>query len=151
LKVLSFEDAGVGPLTARAIGASPALGALERLSIYGDPAFDSRAAAGLVEGRRLERVWRLNISSCALRGDGCAALAESPVLAGVRWLGLDGNWIGDEGARALAGSPLGSCTTLKLRRTSMGDEGAVQRQACGCGKVRAPHSRRIEGQSETER
>jgi uncharacterized protein (TIGR02996 family) len=124
LKELAFEDAGVGPETARAIGGCAASAALERLSISGDGAFDCRAAAALAAGR-LGTLWRLNISECALRAEGCAALAASPVLCGVRWLGLAGNRIDDEGARALAGSPLGACTTLKLRRTSIGDEGAV--------------------------
>lgn len=125
LKSLAFEDAGVGPLTARAIGASPALRSLERLSVYDDRAFDSRAAAALAEGGRLEHLWRLNISRCEVRSDGCAALADSPLLAGLRWLKFDGTRIDDEGAAALARAALGACVTLSAQNAAIGDAGAI--------------------------
>jgi uncharacterized protein (TIGR02996 family) len=47
----------------------------------------------------------LTLTSCTIRGPGCAALARSPHLARLRVLNLGGNKIGDEGARALAASP----------------------------------------------
>jgi uncharacterized protein (TIGR02996 family) len=57
---------------------------------------------------------------------GVAALAGSPHLAGLEYLDLDRNRIGDDGAEVLAGSPhLRNLETLHLCDTGVGDRGAA--------------------------
>ena len=67
----------------------------------------------------------LNLHEQRLGEEGARALAGSPHLAKLTELDLGENRIGDEGARALAGSPhLAKLTTLHLEGNQIGDEGA---------------------------
>ena len=125
LKALWFDGVGVGPRTARAIAASHATATLDDLSISGARAFDSAAATALAAGPWSGTLERLVISNCAVRGEGWEALARSRLLAGVTSLELEGSWVGDEGARALAGAPLGKCRKLEMKKAVIGDAGAV--------------------------
>jgi uncharacterized protein (TIGR02996 family) len=69
-------------------------------------------------------LFRLEAGCCKLDARAVAGLASSPQLAGLRWLDLHQNPIGDDGARALAESPhLRRLQWLDLKVCDIGDEG----------------------------
>jgi hypothetical protein len=68
----------------------------------------------------------LSLSFCRLGDEGVAALAASPLLAGLEELHLESNDVGPEGARALARSPhVVGLRSLSLRLNPLGDEGVA--------------------------
>jgi hypothetical protein len=69
---------------------------------------------------------RLSLAHNPIGDAGAAALAQSPLIAGLVMLDLSGCGIGDAGARALASSPhLASVERVRLEENDIHDEGAV--------------------------
>jgi uncharacterized protein (TIGR02996 family) len=115
LRTLWLAGHRIGPEGARALAATTHLTHLDTLHLdrnsLGPEGARALANAPLRELTRLELGW------CNLDGEGAAALAASPVLAGLHSLSLRGNRIGDEGARALCASrTLAQLRTLTLTR-----------------------------------
>jgi uncharacterized protein (TIGR02996 family) len=86
-----------------ALAASPHLARLDALHLDAHPVGDD-AARAFARGK-IRGLTHLAMSACWLEDSGVAALAESPVVAGLRVLDLSYNCFGEAGARALIESP----------------------------------------------
>jgi uncharacterized protein (TIGR02996 family) len=79
---------------------------------------------GLMRALPAGSLRRLDVSRQRLRVEDVAELADSPSLAGLRWLGLVMTRLQDSGARAFAASPhLGRLTYLDLGANQVGGPG----------------------------
>ena len=88
-----------------AIATSSFLCSLTRLELEGAD-FNSSVLRSLVESPHLPNLTELDLFDCGLRGHEIAALSRSPGASKLTWLNLSGdNGIGMDGARALAESP----------------------------------------------
>jgi uncharacterized protein (TIGR02996 family) len=108
---LAFADYWSSPLTsagAAALAASPHLGRLRALSLYRNDVGDAGASA-LARARWLGGLWSLLLGDNGLSSEGVRALAAAAP-PGLRYLQLDGNRPGEDGARALAAGFAGLAT-----------------------------------------
>jgi uncharacterized protein (TIGR02996 family) len=163
LTALSLDSTSMRAEDVRVLAESPHLGALDELSLLTGPlrGEEVRPLAGAPLWGRLRRfhlsgcdlgpgglrslleapaprLVGLSLSFCRLREEGVAALAASPLLAGLEELGLDGNDVGPAGARALARSPhVAGLRALSLHVHRLGDEGLQELAA-------SPHLRRLQ-------
>ena len=79
--------------------------------------------AHLARAKWLAKITRLDLEKCGLGDEGLKALVGSPLVAGLQELDLEGNDLTAEGARAIAESPyLGKLKSLRLISNRIGDE-----------------------------
>ncbi len=98
------------------------LPALTELRFEGLQLTDEGAAA--LASSELGKVTLLSLKSCGLSSRGLAALCANQSLTALRHLGIDGNFVNDAGARALARSPLASqLVALEVRDNRMTEAG----------------------------
>jgi uncharacterized protein (TIGR02996 family) len=121
LKRLSLFATALGPKGVQAFFDSVALPRLEHLHL-GDNGLDSEGVKIVAAAKRLPAT--LDLSKNKIGAEGARALAESPALAGVQALVLNGCHIGDEGLRSLARSPhAASLRTLRMKYCDLGPKG----------------------------
>jgi uncharacterized protein (TIGR02996 family) len=122
--------------------ATPQLSRVRSLTIT-ESGLHGRHVKALLSSPHLTGLRHLDLSSNALgRGSfgpsGARAVAEAACLAGVTYLDLSGNDVGNAGAVALAASPrLAKLTTLLLSYNGIGEEG-------GLALAASPHLERLQ-------
>ncbi len=123
------ERISVGRESAAQVMLSPLLAGITHLDLPANALHDQDLEA-LADSSHFFRLRWLNLSHNRLGPIGVRALAQSPLLAGLRFLDLTGNYgseraIGDEGARALAEPrQVQSLKTLLLGAQRIGTDGA---------------------------
>jgi uncharacterized protein (TIGR02996 family) len=125
LRRLILDFNGIGDDGLAALARSPHLGALQYLSLKSTSVTDAGVRA-LAEGTAMPSLELLELTfNRELTHAGIEALARSPRLATLTSLWLRQTSIGPEGARALARSPhAGALRSLNLLECKLGDEGA---------------------------
>jgi uncharacterized protein (TIGR02996 family) len=108
---------GVGPVTASAFAALPALAGVLRLNLYGNDRLEAAGAQALAKSPHLANLIALNLHGCFVSDTGLEALANSTHLAALTDLRLQHNGIGDVGVTALTQSK----HLMRLRRLSLLD------------------------------
>jgi uncharacterized protein (TIGR02996 family) len=140
LRTLDLHDNPVGPAGARHLAASPHLAGLRWLSLA-QAGIDDEALQALASSPYLRPRVLLLARSALDREDngdevppsrnavgpaGLAALAASPLVAGLEELDLSYNAVGEAGLAALAASPhAGVMGKLKLSKCDLHDEGVI--------------------------
>ncbi|HEV3383240.1 MAG TPA: hypothetical protein VG097_00425, partial [Gemmata sp.] len=110
LRVLQIDRCNLTEGSLHALAFCPAVQDLCFFSLASCSIAD-RELRALTAGKGLNRLKILNLSHNHLTVAGMRTLADWPVIAGLQWLDLSGNKIGDEGAKALV-----NCLYLKKLR-----------------------------------
>ncbi len=116
---LDLENNNLDDCDLAALAASPHLGALSTLLLWGNSIGD----AGLVSlvGANLPRLEKLDLTGNAIAEVGVTALAGAPLLSRLTMLDLTGNQVHDAAAQALASSPhAGNLHKLILAKNPIG-------------------------------
>jgi uncharacterized protein (TIGR02996 family) len=116
---LDLEKNDLGDCDLEALAASPHLGGLSTLLLWGNSIGD----AGLVSlvGAHLPRLVQLDLTNNVIGDAGVMALAAAPLLSRLTILDLTGNQVLDAGGQALAASPhAGDLLKLILAKNPIG-------------------------------
>jgi uncharacterized protein (TIGR02996 family) len=122
----TVQGSMVGAAGVTALARSPHLAGLTRLNLAGNP-IGPEGALALASSPQMAGLTALDLTSCRLGHTGVAALMASPHLTRLRVLKLGYNWYPDEGTAALlAESPsMASLATLHLEGNGINDSGAL--------------------------
>ena len=121
LRRLHIHAADLDAEDATVLAEHPNSRGLRELVLYGCPRLDHHGVARLVNSPQLSRLVCLDLDRCPIGEETPVALARSPHMSNLRWLGLGP--LSDAGVRAIADSPfLGNLTRL-VRHVDYHQEG----------------------------